>query len=261
MLGKLIKHEWKAVAKILGILHLAVLAMSVVGRVLLNMGVNDDEGIAWFMLLMVYMFSVFAVSVGSQFFLAIRFYKNMYTDEGYLTFTLPVKPWQHIFGKWLIAVAWTIIDYVAIILSILILVMNKEMWTEMVPEFNGMVLSMQSDDIIGIVEIVIFVAVTLLSICSAPLLYYFSISIGQLFNRHKILASVITYFITVNVIQVISTVASSIYMIANMDEVLETSAMGFYSGMWVFVLIAEIIMFAGGWAVVQFIMTRKLNLE
>ena len=61
--------------------------------------------------------------------------------------------------------------------------------------------------------------------------------------------------------QIQACLAVSIYMIANMDEVLETSAMGFYSGMWVFALIAEIIMFAGGWAVVQFIMTRKLNLE
>ena len=36
MLGKLIKHEWKAVAKTLFFIHLAIVAMTLVGKLLIS---------------------------------------------------------------------------------------------------------------------------------------------------------------------------------------------------------------------------------
>jgi hypothetical protein len=99
MLGKLIKHEWKAVGKILAIVHLALILMAIVGKIMLSIQVLSEAGLLWRMLLLIYVFSVIAVGVGTHIYLAIRFYKNMYTDEGYLSFTLPVKSWQHIFFK------------------------------------------------------------------------------------------------------------------------------------------------------------------
>ena len=39
-------------------------------------------------------------------YFAIRFYKNLYTDEGYLMHTLPVKPWMLIVSKLTIGTIW-----------------------------------------------------------------------------------------------------------------------------------------------------------
>ena len=48
----------------------------------------------------------------------IRFYKNFFTDEGYLMFTLPVKTSDLILSKTLVAVIWRLISFLFIILSV-----------------------------------------------------------------------------------------------------------------------------------------------
>lgn len=261
MLGKLMKHEWKAVAKILLVLHLALLAMAGVGRMLLSIEILKEKENLWGALLLVYMFSVFCVSVGSQIFLAVRFYKNMYTDEGYLTFTLPVKPWEHIFAKVSVASLWILIDIIVIIASILILVMNKEVMADFVPAWNEMVSEIRANNVMGVSEVILTIVVLLLSLVSVPLLYYVSISIGQLFHSHKLLASMVTYFIIANVIKIISAVGSSVYMLSSVDKLIATDGMGFYSDMLLASVIGLAIMCVGFWMVIQYIMSRRLNLE
>ena len=93
MLGKLIKHEWKAIAKPLAIMHIALILMAIIGKVLLNIEVLKKADYVWGALLMLYILAVITLEIGTQIYLAVRFYKNMYTDEGYLSFTLPVKSW------------------------------------------------------------------------------------------------------------------------------------------------------------------------
>lgn len=46
-----------------------------------------------------------------------RFYKNMFTGEGYLSFTLPVTVHQHIWAKLLSAIICALVSVVAILLA------------------------------------------------------------------------------------------------------------------------------------------------
>ena len=52
----------------------------------------------------------------------MRFYKNLLSGEGYLTFTLPFSATQHIVCKLLCGVLVIVIDFIAVIASLLIMV-------------------------------------------------------------------------------------------------------------------------------------------
>lgn len=266
MLGKLMKHEWKAVGKVLGIVHLALILMAIIGKIMLSIEVLSETKVLWRMLLLVYIISVMAVGFGTHIYLAVRFYKNMYTDEGYLSFTLPVKSWQHIVAKDLIASAWILIDGVVIVASIVILVMYKGMGTDI-----GMFINEVSKmEIFGAWQVIITVVAAIVSLVSVPLTYYCAISVGQLFNTHKMLASLVAFFVIVNVIQVISTLSSTMVMLGtDAENYIVESIGGEVSFVWHSLyndiigtgMIEQLMIGAAFWLVINFIMNRKLNLE
>ena len=264
MLGKLIKHEWKAVGKILGIIHLALILMAIVGKIMLSIEVLNEAWLLWRMLLLIYVFSVMAVGIGTHIYLAVRFYKNMYTDEGYLSFTLPVKAWEHMFSKTLVSTIWIVIDGVAIIGSIVILVMYKGMGTEAIQMMQEMVKIIGESGFVGVLGVIQTVLNVVLSLVSIPLTYYFSISVGQLFNTHKMLASVIAFFITTNVIQIIVTVCSAMILLGNgaqadVEAVIDGPVL--YQNLLNMGTILQLVLVVVICLVINYIMNKRLNLE
>ena len=63
----------------------------------------------------------FIVFFGGFFIAISRFKKNLFTDEGYLMNTLPVKPCHHIWSKLLNALTWSVISIVVLLLGNLIM--------------------------------------------------------------------------------------------------------------------------------------------
>ena len=96
MLRKLLKYDFGAVIKLWCIGALAVLVLAMGGgfcQRILNSG-RELHGIIDLtanMGMLLSALGILAFSVLTLIFLALRFYKNFFTDEGYLTFTLPVK--------------------------------------------------------------------------------------------------------------------------------------------------------------------------
>ena len=128
MFSKLLKHEWKANVGLMSILTLAVVGVGILGtialRVLVNYGdaITQSESVLVLLLFPLstlvfvsYMgIAVYVAAVG--FVLMYRFYKHKFTDEGYLTFTLPVKT-NHIFlSSGLNMVIWTVISFLVALL-------------------------------------------------------------------------------------------------------------------------------------------------
>lgn len=261
MLGKLIKHEWKAVGKVLAIMHVALILMAIIGKIMLSIDVLREAWPMWSALLCLYVISVIAVGVGTHIYLAMRFYKNMYTDEGYLSFTLPVKPWEHIFSKTLVSSIWILIDGVVIAASILILVMYKGMGTDFLQGWNELMVELASDGVFVSWKVIQFIITAILSLIGMPLTYYFSISIGQLFNSHKMLASVVVYFVTINVMQIVSTVISAGFMIGITETTINIESASMYGGILTIGMIEQIVVTVGFWLITNFIMNKKLNLE
>lgn len=95
MLKKLLKHDLKAIFKFWWIAAIISVIIAVAGGFAQSV-INSERELPEAVMIMASMLTVFVYLSLLVFFLLtmvlifIRFYKNFFTDEGYLTFTLPV---------------------------------------------------------------------------------------------------------------------------------------------------------------------------
>ncbi len=198
MLGKLLKHEWKATARKYGLFYLILAAITLFAAII--HGIPTDNiyfNMGEVALLAVYVVSLIGVFFCSTGMAIVRFYKNMVSDEGYLTFTLPVKVWQLVFSKFLVAFVWQMVTIVLCILSVLgvFVVGHVEL-----KEFSE-VLSLLGGEFGRMVPV--FGIMLVVNTVYQLMIYYLSMAIGQLFGTYKILASVIAYCALVFVIELV----------------------------------------------------------
>lgn len=185
MLGKLLKYEFKSTARIFLPLYALVIIFSVICRVF-NMLSEKLEVLMIPGTILYVLYSLLIIAVIIITFIAVlsQFYKNLIGDEGYLMFTIPVEPYNHILTKMIVSVTWIISSVIIGILSLFILIINKGLWEVLAAALkNPMVLSV-------ITHILIIMAAAV--ICNI-LMIYTSISLGQLVTGHKIIGSVAAY--------------------------------------------------------------------
>ena len=126
MFAKLLKHEFKTTCRSLGILSIAALVSGAVGGLMLYFALQDVEDISRNilqtlsnLLLGGIYIGLFIFGAGSSIYLYYNFYKNKFTDEGYLTFTLPASTHQILLSSILNILIWEIILTVVLLLSYL----------------------------------------------------------------------------------------------------------------------------------------------
>lgn len=114
MLAKLIKHEYRATARLFLPLFGAVLVLSGLSWGMMRLGGVDAarRGNTVFsaltgILTLLAILSVFVLMVCAVLITIQRFYKNLLGDEGYLMLTLPATPAQHIAAKLTVGLVWT----------------------------------------------------------------------------------------------------------------------------------------------------------
>ena len=131
MLNKLLKYEFKATARWFLPLYIALIVLTLLNK--LTMIVELPE-IAVFtvlevLLMVFYVMIIIFTSIATLILLLVRFYKNLYTDEGYLTHTLPVKPSMHLNCKLLSGFIWNVASGVVQIISLFILFAGEGLFT------------------------------------------------------------------------------------------------------------------------------------
>lgn len=105
MLRKLLKYDLKSMFKYWWILALTSIAATVVGCVCNYVLYSKIDQLPIYVSLflgftsVLAIFIIFVFPLASEIFIHFRFYKNFFTDEGYLTFTLPVKRSQLLNSK------------------------------------------------------------------------------------------------------------------------------------------------------------------
>lgn len=104
MLGKLIKHEFRATGRLMAPLFGALLLLAVFSRVtnqILQQVPNPTRVlyIVSVLLAIVYVLAGLGVMVFSTVLMIKRFHQNFLTDEGYLMFTLPVSVHSLLWSK------------------------------------------------------------------------------------------------------------------------------------------------------------------
>lgn len=121
MLKKLLKHELKYVWRIWWILALVMVGLSIGGGLTQGVIERAEQSsiyvpITLFSTLLLLLCILFIIGsvIGLYIMLLVRFHNHMFTDEGYLTFTLPVSRRDVLLSKTLNAVIWTVAHTVLI---------------------------------------------------------------------------------------------------------------------------------------------------
>lgn len=114
MFLKLMKHELKATAKLQLILAGSLLGVSLLAAGLLYFLWDLETSsiavdILGVLTMPVVLLSVVAYGVAASFLAVYRFYKHKFTDEGYLTFTLPVSTDQLLWSSYLCLLLWALV--------------------------------------------------------------------------------------------------------------------------------------------------------
>ena len=184
-----------------------------------------------------------------------RFYSGLLKREGYLMFTLPVKPWQLVLSKLICALATTVVNGIVGILAMFLMmplnwdeIFDTQLWQAV---FRNLV--QQPDIILYFLEFLLL----LLVMCAAMFMnFYLAMSIGHLFSRRRILMSVVAFF-GLNILD--SVITSTLH---NMDMMnwLYGMDLSDHAGYWLgilLLLIPTVIMFL----LTSWILKHKLNLE
>ena len=271
MVKKLLKHEFVYYARTLCLFLPIVLVMGVITRVfqLFDME-NDVVFLALTSSSVLFSLSCAALLILTTATCVIRFYKNLYSSEGYLTLTLPVTAGQHIFAKLLSA----LLTQGVCLLTV----------------FSAGCIAFPSDDSffgVNVAELVtnlLFspeipaeliagqILLSLLSAVSGMLLLYACITVGQTAKKNRILTAVGAYFIYYIASQSLSTIAVVVGLlitgILSIDPGIEAAISTVYDdthlfeylyiGFQTLLELGKILLF---WIVTRSVMTKKLNLE
>lgn len=104
MLGRLLKYELKATARIFIPIYLIVIAANLI--YLLGQSAGDDYIVAKVIMTIAISLGYVATLMVWLYTAVGRFYQSMFTDEGYLTHSLPVSVHRLIVSKLMISIFW-----------------------------------------------------------------------------------------------------------------------------------------------------------
>ena len=280
MLGKLLKHEFRATGKLLGPLNLFLILVAIIGNIVLHFGYKTADpqnalmiisntafsGLSIF-IIAIYSLTIFTLIILTAVYLTVRFYKTMYGNQGYLTHTLPVSTTTVLNVKLLAAVFWMLVAFAIAILSLFILSCSEN-------PFDSITLSRLRDETLAqtgfhLEVLLLIIAVLIITVCaSLVLMVCASLAIGQLFNQFRIPAAIGAYVVFYIIQQVISLLSLGSLGIAQINALQQASGQlsvmpdsSFFHWLFCLIIIEEIAYAVIYYLICYFITKKKQNLE
>ena len=260
MLGKLLKHEWRATWKVPTFLVGLNIFCALAAGASFALPIWESEWvglpISAVMVLMLFYFVMIGSTLGITIYMAVRYYKNMFTDEGYLTHTLPATSRQLLLTKVINMSAWSLA------LMLLFLAPDGISLGEAIAEI-WVVLDdpmMEGWQLFMVIMLLFF----FISAFSGTMMIIGSVNIGQMVRKHRILGAIGAYFAIYTVIQTISMIImfpmmfGMAFTLEDMDEVSVFAIYNpIYGVMAVVFLITTVILYF----VSEYLLRKKLELE
>ena len=208
MLRKLVKYDLKYSFKLFLMVHGIYLLICILLRLLVmnQLDFSKPEEVLVppiTLILILEIFLLSAVSLTTSLLIALRFYRNLFSREGYLTWTLPASSSEHLLAKFCSGYLIAAADIAFIAAGILILATGSnvaEAYRQIAPDINdalGTSLSVYATRLF--LFSLLFTFTTVIQI-------YFCIALGQLFQGHRVLFAIAFYFLTGLIVQVLTTV-------------------------------------------------------
>lgn len=270
MFTKLLKHEWRATRGMLGTLSLICLGASLLGggtmRYLMIASTQDAQHNAIIVLnvlaMVAAMIAVAVVGVAALLLYIGRFYKSRFTDEGYLTFTLPVNTHQNLLSSMANSAIGMVIMFFVICAALVIWLMigftgipdfYRTVW-EKLPELWEIFLRVWGQMPWKYVGLFLLNVLTG-SVCELVVLML-SVTIGSIIaKKHKILAAVGVYYGIHVAISMVSSFTMAMGAFSGADGKLWMTR--FFGGTALLMVLISV----AGYFLMYWLVDRKLNLN
>ena len=270
MFTKLLKHEWRATRGMLGTLCLVCLGACLLGggtmRYLMIASTQDAQQNVIVVLnvlaMVAAMIAVAVVGVAAVFLYIGRFYKSRFTDEGYLTFTLPVSTHQNLLASMVNTTIGMVIMFFVICGSLLLWLMIglpgmgeflDTVWMKM-PELWEAMKHVWSTIPWTYVWMFLLNIVTG-SVCELVVLML-SVTIGSIIaQKHKILAAVGAYYGIHVALSMVTSFTMAMGVFSGVDG--KVWMLRFFGG----TALLTAVIAVGGYFLMYWLIDRKLNLN
>ncbi|MCE5187852.1 MAG: hypothetical protein LLF75_01505 [Eubacteriales bacterium] len=220
MLGKLMKHDFRALSRTLFPLQIGILGGGLVATILSALSIRLSEA-SWAgangsnllkgLILAVSVTSavLIGIAIMASLFVTLvlicyHFYRSFLGDEGYLTFTLPVSTSNLLWSKLLTGMFWVLINSVVVCIALLIyavfgtttstlinidvLQALRQFFTQILPEMSKYIsIPVMAAEVI---------VVGIVGLAAQLLQVYFAIIVGgQVAKKHRVLAAIGMYLL------------------------------------------------------------------
>ena len=242
MILKLFKYDFMNIGKKLIPFYIAALVIGVINRILLLTSTissieNENNFMAIFGSPLLY-FAYFVVIIGifcmTVFVIISRYNSSIYGNGGYLTNTLPLKPYQIIWAKLINFLIWIFISYFIIFVSLFILfpfdffVRNIIEQPDFYKDLNHMTKYILSSKYTPI--FILQLVYNFFSHIQSILMLFLSIAIANLFKSYKVVAGVIAFFLISTIFSFIgSSLTFSLVKDVNLTEIYDEISPFFYN--------------------------------
>ncbi len=206
MLKKLLRYDFKSVLRFWWIAAISTLGLAVIGGWSISVFENQKE-LPEMLYVVATLAAIVAVLGGVAFaimtviLLFSRFYKNFFTDEGYLTFTLPVKRSSLLNSKLITSVATILMTGFVIIVDVLIAlciayykdIFIKEFWMELAKSIKEYFETYGGYAVYAIIQTIVS---AILSVVISVLFATCCITIASIIaKKAKVVTAIVIYYV------------------------------------------------------------------
>ncbi len=269
MVKKLFKHEFLAYARVMSIVYIILLTVATANRIIQffeadTVAYSIINVFSW----ITYFISVFMVFIFAFWMNIVRFYRNLFSGEGYLTFTLPVTTTQHILVKSVTALCVGVATVIVALITGCIVTAGEllvEIWKAIAFLMEEAFGNAGIQFVFIAIDVIVFL---LVGSYTSILLYDMFISIGQLSKKNRILSAVGAYFVYYIARQILGTVIVITFSQLAMQGFIERLGIWIdkhpyaatHIGFWTAIILSGLFSFIE-FVVIRKITTKKLNLE
>ncbi len=227
MFGKLLKHDFIATGRIMGIVYAIFVAVSayVIAPFYFSDVSVEEMGtmeVLKIFLLLVVVAALYIVTIVT---IMVHFQKSLYGDQGYLTFTLPVKSFSILTSKVLVSGLWYLLATFSAMASLLIVTdaLSKSLGEEGISLIDTLLGIF--DENLNVGALVFMLACVLINSFVSVFLYIlevcFAITISNTrpFQKHHVIFTLLFSAITVIVASIINSwLADSLLLGVTLDD-------------------------------------------
>lgn len=277
MLGKLLKHEWKAVWKVPTLLLGILMLIGLIAGSTFSMPIWDSDWVglpmSGVMLIVTFFFALSGVSIGITIYLGVRYYKSMFTDEGYLTHTLPVSARELLLNKVITMSAWSLIATAGVIVSLAIFggvavlalkPLNSEFARDVMRALAELPELFSDPSLAGFQGFCASLLLMMLtSIFSGTMILIGAITLGQMVRKHRILGAIGAYFAINTVVQMVNTMVMMPMTFGSMNNIWwdMDSPFPIFTGFYTVMSLVFVAVAVGLYFLCEYLIKRQLELE